>query len=305
MKFSIVVPVYNVAEYLEKCLKSISHQSYKDYEVIIVNDGSTDNSEEVIDTFLSDKRFLKLSKENGGLSDARNYGVAASSGDYLLFIDGDDYIDTDLLMNINNVLKDKKYDMVKFNFVDVVNDEKMEHKEYINESKEVSINDLIPFDYFEPACGFAYNLEFYKKNKFMFTKNRYHEDYGLIPIILTKAESIYYLNMYGYYYVERSTSIVNNSAKSEKRAEDTYYFSMTNIEYIKNNDSIPEYTKALLLNFYASGAIHKLAFLKNKRAYRKKLKEAKIEKYLLDKTIKQKIKKAICQISYSLFIKLF
>lgn len=305
MKFSIVIAVYNVAEYIDKCLESIKLQTYNDFEVIIVNDGSTDDSEEIINSYLNDKRFQKYNKKNGGLSDARNYGVTKTKGDYLLFIDGDDYIDKELLMNIHNVLKEKKYDMVKFNFIDVVNGKEIKHKEYINESKEVSINDLITFDYFEPACGFAYNLEFYKKNNFMFTKNRYHEDYGLIPIILTKAKSIYYLNIYGYYYVERATSIVNNSSKSEKRAEDTYYFSITNIDYIKNNDDISEYTKALLLNFYANGAIRKLAFLKDKRAYRKKLKEVKIESYLLNKTIKQKIKKIICQISYSLFIKLF
>lgn len=305
MKFSIVIAVYNVAEYIDKCLESIKLQTYNDFEVVIVNDGSTDDSEEIINSYLNDKRFQKYNKKNGGLSDARNYGVTKAKGDYLLFIDGDDYIDKELLMNIHNVLKEKKYDMVKFNFIDVVNGKEIKHKEYINESKEVSINDLITFDYFEPACGFAYNLEFYKKNNFMFTKNRYHEDYGLIPIILTKAKSIYYLNIYGYYYVERATSIVNNSSKSEKRAEDTYYFSITNIDYIKNNDDISEYTKALLLNFYANGAIRKLAFLKDKRAYRKKLKEVKIESYLLNKTIKQKIKKIICQISYSLFIKLF
>ena len=93
MKFSIVIPVYNVEGYIEKCLNSIKIQTYSNFEVIIVNDGSPDNSEKKIKTFLKDKRFKYYKKENGGLSDARNYGIKYTTGDYLLFVDSDDYID--------------------------------------------------------------------------------------------------------------------------------------------------------------------------------------------------------------------
>ena len=105
MKFSIIIPVYNVEAYISKCLDSIKNQSYDNYEVIIVNDGTKDNSVNVIDKYLSDNRFKLYNKENGGLSSARNYGIKYVTGDYILFIDSDDYIERDLLNNFNNILK--------------------------------------------------------------------------------------------------------------------------------------------------------------------------------------------------------
>lgn len=305
MKYSIIVPIYNVEEYIEKCLESIQKQTYQNYEVILVNDGSTDKSEKKLTPFIADKRFKKYNKKNGGLSDARNYGVKESTGDYLLFVDSDDYIDSRLIENINNVLESNKYDALKFNFFDVYNDKVEKRYEKLTGSKKVTVSDLINFEYFEPACGYCFNTEFYKKNKFMFEKGYYHEDYGLIPIILTYAKEIYYLDFYGYYYVKRDNSIINDNKKAVKKAEDTLYFSIKNIGIIEKNEKLSLNDKALLKNFYANGAIRKLAILDKKKDYKKKLKKAKIEKYLLDETLKQKIKKIICHISYNLFIKLF
>lgn len=106
MKFSIVIPVYNVEEYIDKCLNSVLNQTYKDFEVIIVNDGSPDNSIQIIDRYVKmDDRFKVYSKENGGLSAARNFGVKKVSGDYLIFLDSDDYIEKDLLLKISEVAK--------------------------------------------------------------------------------------------------------------------------------------------------------------------------------------------------------
>ena len=134
---------------------------------------------------------------------------------------------------------------------------------------------------------------------------RYHEDYGLIPLILLKSSYIYYLNYFGYYYVKRENSIVNSSDTALKRAEDTLYFSIKNIDIIKNGKSADNETKSLLLNFYANGAINRLRILNDKKGYLKQLKLNKIHRYLLNKSYKQKIKKMICKISYNLYIKLF
>ena len=107
-KFSIIIPVYNTEKYLEKCLDSIINQSYQNMEIIVVNDGSTDNSKDILFTYQN--KYPKLinvyEKINGGLSDARNYGVSKASGDYLLFVDSDDYIESDLLLNISKNIKD-------------------------------------------------------------------------------------------------------------------------------------------------------------------------------------------------------
>ena len=306
MKFSIVIPVYNVEDYIEKCLNSIKIQTYSNFEAIIVNDGSPDNSEKIIKKYLKDKRFKYYKKKNGGLSDARNYGVKFATGDYLLFIDSDDYIDEFLLEKINEKLEKEQVDVIKFNVIDVIDDKLYKQTEKIEESKIVKLEDIIYFNYFEPAWSFCYSLNFYKNNNFKFEVGRYHEDYGLIPLILCKAKSIYYINYFGYYYIKREGSIVNDSTKAEKRANDALFFSIKNIEIIKNLD-VDLKTKSYLLSFYANGSINKLKLLNSlqKKKYVKKLKENEMYQYLLSINYKQKIKKLMCKISYNLYIKLF
>lgn len=306
MKFSIIVPVYNVEEYIIKCLESINNQTYDNYEVIIVNDGSPDNSETLIKKYIKNKKkFIYYKKENGGLSDARNFGVQHVNGNYMLFVDSDDYISEDLLFKLNEILSKKKYEMVKFNFVDVFGNGERKHLEPIKESKEIILEELVRFDYFEAACGYCYNTEFYKNNKFEFEKKRYHEDFGLVPMILLKSQSIYYLNHYAYYYLKREGSIINDQSKQEKKAEDVYYFSTTNIDIIKRNKEMDEEKKSTIINFYANGAINVLRKLINKQKYRQKLKDYKMYKNLAQNTLKRKIKKLICMISYDLYLKVF
>ena len=103
VKFSIIIPVYNVSNYLKKCLDSLVNQTYKNYEAIIVCDKCDDNSEEIVDEYV--KKYSTISKiyrEKTGLSGARNIGVNKSTGDYLLFLDGDDYFEDNLLEVLND-----------------------------------------------------------------------------------------------------------------------------------------------------------------------------------------------------------
>ena len=96
-RISVVVPVYNVEKYLEKCVNSIVNQTYKNLEIILVDDGATDNSGKLCDELAKiDNRIKVYHKENGGLSDARNYGVERATGDYIGFVDSDDYIDAEM-----------------------------------------------------------------------------------------------------------------------------------------------------------------------------------------------------------------
>ena len=108
-KFSIIVPVYNTEKYVKRCLDSIKSQSFKDYEVIIVNDGSTDNSSDTISKY----PYKVINQENQGLSMARNNGVKDANGEYLIFLDSDDYIEKDLLKEINKSLSNNP-DLVRF-----------------------------------------------------------------------------------------------------------------------------------------------------------------------------------------------
>ena len=93
MKVSIIVPIYNVEQYLAKCIESLIQQTYKNIEILLVNDGSKDNSEKIMQQYAEkDERIVCLNKVNGGLSDARNYGLKYATGEYCLFIDSDDWL---------------------------------------------------------------------------------------------------------------------------------------------------------------------------------------------------------------------
>lgn len=111
-KISVVVPIYNVEKYLLKCLESISQQTYKNIEIILVNDGSTDSSRLICEEFIKkDSRAILINKENGGLSDARNFGEEHSTGEYVIFIDSDDYIETDMIEILYNNIKNSDSDI--------------------------------------------------------------------------------------------------------------------------------------------------------------------------------------------------
>lgn len=115
---SVIVPVYNVDRYLGRCIKSIMQQSYRNLEIILVDDGSTDNSGTICDTFKeTDDRIIVIHKENGGLSDARNAGIKMFTGEYVTFIDSDDYVSPDMISLMLTVLKQSSCQIVQCEFV--------------------------------------------------------------------------------------------------------------------------------------------------------------------------------------------
>lgn len=128
---SIIVPVYNVEQYLRKCIDSILSQTYTDFELILVDDGSTDNSGKICDEYaLKDNRIIVLHKENGGVSSARNCGLDIAKGDYIAFADSDDYVDSKWLDNFISVLKDE--DIIVQGFVGVYDNKEV--RSYIPEN---------------------------------------------------------------------------------------------------------------------------------------------------------------------------
>lgn len=143
MKVSIVIPIYNVKNYIVRCVESCIYQSYKDLEIILVNDGSMDGSRELIQKFEGDERVVIVDKENRGLSDARNEGIKRSTGDYILFVDGDDYVEKDTV----KVLIDEAYkgfEIVLFPYI----------KEYIShrEKRRLMDSERVEFDESEVRC---------------------------------------------------------------------------------------------------------------------------------------------------------
>ena len=114
-KVSVIVPVYNVEQYLPQCLESIAGALYPNLEIICINDGSTDNSLAVLQQFAAkDPRFVIINQENAGVSAARNRGIQAATGRYLAFVDGDDYIQKDFIAKAVDALQREKADVVLF-----------------------------------------------------------------------------------------------------------------------------------------------------------------------------------------------
>ena len=311
MKFSIIVPVYNVEKYIEKCLESILKQTYKNYEVIIVNDGSPDNSQKIIDKFIKkDKRFKSYKKENGGLSDARNYGLKFVSGDYILFIDSDDYINKDLLEELNKTINNYKVDLIRFSCTTVDEDGKIigkeNNSEYENIKPELVVRELITRNFVETACLYCYKKDFWDKYKFTFAVGKLHEDYGLIPLVIYFAKNITSINYLGYYYVQRENSITKtiNYKKVKKGVYDMYdqYLDLVDILSKKQDNII----KKTILSYISECAIIKGRQLNEDdlKEYIKLLKKDKVVNNIDGYNIKKKIKKVLATISIKLYMKL-
>ena len=188
-KFSIIVPVYNVEKYIDKCLRSIVDQNFSDYEVIVVNDGTPDKSMEMIKEY----DVTIIDQKNQGLSAARNNAVKKAKGDYIIFLDSDDYWRKDLLKEINKSLKNNP-DVVRFQIQEIFEDQDgiLEHKENGFEGLNGvdAFNEICKYHYLENACCYAIKRKYFEKNKFEFKKGKIHEDFGLLPLVIIKADLV-------------------------------------------------------------------------------------------------------------------
>ena len=304
MTFSIIVPVYNVERYLAKCLESILNQSYKDFEIIVVNDGSPDNSQSIIDDYARKypDKIKSYIKENGGLSDARNFGIARANGTYLMFVDSDDYLAPNALEGIYSVINHGNLDVIGFNLVTVNKDGKrissLTRPSIMNVSGEEAIIALVEHkDYFEPACGFVYSRQYWCKNNFSFFKGIYHEDFALMPLVILKANKVSCIDLDAYYYVDTDGSITRTKSEDRERrlAFDLlkgYDFLLEQYKYclLKNN-----YSGKLYLAYAANSVIYRLENLRGslKSQFRKELRSRKVVKYIIDDTFKRKIRKLL------------
>lgn len=311
MTFSLIVPVYNVEKYLAKCLDSILNQTYTDFEIIVVNDGSPDNSQAIIDEY-SEKYPDKIKayiKENGGLSDARNFGIERAQGDYLLFVDSDDYLSSELLCRLKKVIDSNKSDVVRFSaqiiFENSSLGEIFSSPVMNGVTGEDAIERLIDNkQMFEPACFYVYKRQFWQDNKFAFANGRYHEDFGLIPEVIMKAEKFSAIDFIGYYYVQTSYSIMRNSdyAKTVKKANDILYH-VIKLKNIAENSNLKLNVLEKFLSYLANAAIVQVQNLQNneKFNYLNKLRREKIFDLLLEDNLKRKIKKICIKIKYGAF----
>ena len=215
-KVSVIIPVYKVEKYLKRCLESVVNQTYKNIEIILVNDGSPDKCGEICDAYARiDSRIKVIHKENGGLSSARNAALDIVSGEYIMFVDSDDWISEDSLEQLYEYI-DADYDIINFKFSFVKEDSK-ELVEMHNDIKDGYECDLITYidKLFTGELNFFIWNKLYKKNLFdevRFPEGRNYEDLATIYKLYFNAKSIIVTDYTLYYYLlGNSNSITSNS----------------------------------------------------------------------------------------------
>ena len=290
-KISIIIPVYNTSKYLKKCLDSVINQTYKNYNVIIVNDGSTDNSLDIIKEYMKkSSSIILINQKNMGLSMARNNAVKKVESDYFLFLDSDDYLDINALKILNENLDNE--DLLRYQLRDVKEDSYID-REYItfkNLSGKDAIRKLIDSYYTEPACSYLYKTKFYKENNFQFQEKMYHEDYGLIPYVIIKADKVSAIG-------DKNKNIILKRYQDVKKQYDILLEKL-NKEDFEN--------KKYLISYLTNALFYKLVLLDDDN-YKKEIKILRKEDIfsnLLNDTLKRKIKNIILKINPRLIIKI-
>ena len=218
IKFSIIVPIYNVEQYLEKCLESIIGQTYKNIEIILINDGSKDNSDEICKKFKKiDKRIKYVKKENGGLSSARNEGMKYASGDYLIFVDSDDYISLELCEKAKNIINDTGADLIQYEFQKFIDGKlalEINEKGYTIMATFDSSNSFDNYLTKEIIKREAWS-KVYKKELFkgiIYPEGRIAEDLATTYKIVNKANKIICISDKLYFYRLRNNSIMGKGS---------------------------------------------------------------------------------------------
>lgn len=210
-KVSVIVPVYNVEIYLEKCLNSLIMQQLSDIEIIVVNDGSKDNSQQIIDDFANrfPEKIKAFTKENGGLSDARNFGLKHCTGNYIGFVDSDDYVTEDMFAEMYNLAQKHDAEMVICNLqkVDQFGNVTQKLTQIPNMPEKIDLSEhfsvFSDLSYF--ACNKIFRADLFSEK--IFKKGIHFEDIQLIPQLLLNCKTIAQTQKFHYQYLERTDSI--------------------------------------------------------------------------------------------------
>ena len=232
---TIIVPVFNVEKYLEKSIKSIISQTYKKLEIILVDDGSTDLSGKICDMFSKkDKRVKTFHKTNGGLSDARNFGLDLSNGEYICFVDSDDTIQPNMIFNMLSIIESTNSDVCvcEFNYGLKNNyNANKKNKFKILNSNQSLIQMCNLKSKFEPnVCNKMFKKDFFEKIRF--PKGKLFEDMIVTTKILSQSKKIVYLHNKLYNYNKREDSITTSFSLKEM---DHINMTIETLKYIKEN----------------------------------------------------------------------
>lgn len=277
-KVSIIVPVYEVEKYLRKCLNSLVNQTLQDIEIVIVNDGSKDGSQKIIDEFQQKfpEKIKSFEKENGGLSDARNFGLNHATGEFIGFVDSDDEVSATMFEEMYNLAQKHHAEMVICNLqkVDEYGNVTQKLTQIPNMPEKIKLGEnfsvFSDLSYF--ACNKIFKRELFKNKKFK--KGIHFEDIQLIPQLLLQCDVIAQTQNYHYQYLERSDSITKTHTEKGldilKAVEDVE---------VAFNESRFSGKKKELKDFQILEGVYTflayLAFVKDKSQYQKMSSELK------------------------------
>ena len=315
-KVSVIIPVYNIEEFLTKCLDSVINQTYKNLEIICVNDGSTDNSQKILEEYAeNDKRIKIINKPNGGLSSARNAGMREMNGKYCYFVDSDDWIELNTIETLVGIYDKYDVDCVVHSFRNIAYDDEAVQNAQDCENwlktfqKFDGIYD-IPIDISHEIPTVAWN-KLYKTNiiktyNCRFPEGFIHEDEAFIWIYMIHCKKYYYTNFKFYNYLSRANSIMGKRKKSIKildllKIHDIIY------KVVKQYKNIDMYSDVLTENYLKH--VHQIFEMMDKKYEKQAIKivenyaknvnnNKKIQKCY--KKLKNKKKKAVLNFIFSL-----
>lgn len=244
-KFSVIIPVYNAEKHLNRCISSVTNQTYKDFEIILINDGSKDNSGTICDEYAKKYNRIKvIHQENEGVSVARNVGIKNASAEYIIFVDSDDFIETNMLEKLNNVLDKSEAECIIYNLNNIIETKCVSKEDLIN-----SMITLLKTEIVNPPWNKIYKREIIQKFNIQFDKKiEIGEDLLFSMTYISKIKKIYLLNEKLYNYV-----IENNNSLTKKYKENKYEQLMfvddelKNILKVYNNKKLLEYEKFVRL----------------------------------------------------------
>lgn len=255
-KVSIIVPIYNEEENLKRCIDSLINQTYQELEIILLNDGSTDNTKNIIDSY-QDKRIVAIHKKNSGIGDTRNLGIEKSTGDYIMFVDSDDYIELNCVEKLVETIEKDKVDLVISNyFLDT------KEKTYEIKFPNLGVTSIKEDPDFLSKINLAPWNKIYHKDLFKKFDNRFpikikYEDAPVVVDAILHAKKISFTSDFLFHYVmkktgetitrdERIFDIITICAMIEKKLKDFKEINKTNlfvkilIPYLKNSRYIPD-----------------------------------------------------------------
>lgn len=294
---SIVVPIYKVEEYLSRCIQSLINQTYKNLEIILVDDGSPDNCPKMCDDWAkNDNRIKVIHKENGGLSDARNAGLKISTGKYITFVDSDDFVSTNFIQTLYDDLLSTHSDMSMVGFLKFEDGQKIDQEKLESASSIETFEGLEKFRQLYMGAGVnfvvawnkLYKTSIFKDNNILFPAQKINEDEFVAHKILASCQKVCYRDAKMYYYLQRSGSIMHQKY-SEKN---THYIDALDqrTEYFMTLDNglfttaLSNLFGHLISDFYIKSCIKDLIKTKYKAIFEK------YKKNIKDLPIKTRIK---------------